>query len=485
MKNLLVSSAGSLAGLFVALTTVRASADNQYWCWLRAVPGDSASSITVDTNGDPIIVGPGSQAYRLDNYPSAPVWTEHPALYQPIAAVSEDSAGDFAALALSGDLYTSDSTWGLWNGLASGYVTNCLGSFAVLADGFGGGTEVGVPCGQSLIWMTNLFYSPFNQAFTNLPSGEAAAAVAGFSGEQSSGGDTLWAMAQDGTLYAWNGSSYGQQPGWNVTSISDHVVVGSGGSVYWWDDYAQDFLSNQVIHGNWTQTSWGPTPSGIQQIASNFTGALWAIDNNAGVYAASSCTHLTHDDRITANNNGGVFAHITLSAFQNGIFQMTPTIANHDQSTGYMYALACNIGTYAIGYAGHVDPDSFLNINGPGLDSPGTIGLNDEAITADWANISTMWQAGPQSGPNFTCSLSVSSTFQQEIDGDIHEFLAWLGNAELQQLGVNDPSMLTQCVAQSTNVVACTADVRGCSTPENSRTGDSSPCDYPDPSPGE
>jgi len=97
-----------------------------------------------------------------------------------------------------------------------------------------------------------------------------------------------WAMA-GGEVYAWNGF-WNEQPGWNVTSLTDHWGVGSGGDVYWWNDQAPNFFTGQVESGNWEGPVIGPPPgaASLVQVAASANTSLWAVDNDYRVWELAS-----------------------------------------------------------------------------------------------------------------------------------------------------------------------------------------------------
>jgi hypothetical protein len=113
--------------------------------------------------------------------------------------------------------------------------------------------------------------------------------------------ETPWVLTAEGTVYAYNAgtNNWIQQPGWNVTSLTDHYAVGAGGSVYQWDDSAPDFLSGQFVHGNWSLAGSAGTPilpatpsAPIREITyaggwgPTGSSQLWAIDTSGNIYFA-------------------------------------------------------------------------------------------------------------------------------------------------------------------------------------------------------
>ena len=155
-----------------------------------------------------------------------------------------------------------------------------------------------------------------------------------------------------------------------------------------------------------------------------------------------------------------VYANVKLALSEAGQFTMTPTVDNHDQLTGYDYVLTCNIGPYAVGYQGNVGNASFLEINGPGVDNPGTLGVIDTGITANWAILSGLWAAGP-GNPNFGCQLSVTSTLSQTLQ-QVEQYVA---SAVLQQIGVNPTTFVpdsASCVLSGGDLFTCGTDPRSC-----------------------
>jgi len=185
--------------------------------------------------------------------------------------------------------------------------------------------------------------------------------------------------------------------------------------------------------------------------------------------------------KATQNIGGpSVYAGVQMTLDAYGQFSVTPTIENHDQATGYMYNLVCNIGPYAVGYQGHVGPDSLFQINGPTRDTPGTMGVVDTGIAKDWVTLKGLWQAGPGKS-SFNCQLATSSTLQQEIN-QIEQTIA---GVVLQYFGLDSGSLgnYATCMASSSNKFTCGQDPRQCVTGGSADEGGDLDCDPQSPSP--
>ena len=291
-----IATTALIVGFGLCVTTRQARAQNYYTpCWQRAAQGDAATTITVADNGQPMVTGyPQPWIFKLDHWPTAPVWTWHPNNLPISAQNLFYTAGNLFVADSAGDIYT-DSGWSGWKGVIGSFNDGCMASMVILgADAAGNGNEVGISCYGTNIWTTNVGPSvrPRYQTFSNLPNGLAAIQVAGFHATPGAWNvQQLWALAQDGSLYGFDGANWHEQPGWGVTSLTDHYAVGTGGIVYQWHDEIPDFLPNQAFHGNWLPSIWTTTtPNGIKQIAANLRGDLWASDKvSEGIYFAGWC----------------------------------------------------------------------------------------------------------------------------------------------------------------------------------------------------
>jgi hypothetical protein len=280
-----------------------------YPCWTQVVPGSQAQTsgmaLAVTPNNVPFVVGaPSGQVFSLRYLGGLPYW-------QPEAPIPGGTVAIGVAVDESGNVFVQDPWLNVWkdsSGTGLGpwlFVPSQFSAdvsfFTVMTTSLAPDLQVGVNIGatngqltrSTPLWWTGLTSPSFQSNFTfTLPSGpDGALAAAGFVPAcpapcQFQGSlETPWVVTQGGMLLATNdGSSWGQQPGWNVTSITDHFVVGSGGSVYWWNDGAANLWPFQVTNGNWNGPVLPPTPNGIRQIAHVQNGGLWAIDNSGAIY---------------------------------------------------------------------------------------------------------------------------------------------------------------------------------------------------------
>jgi hypothetical protein len=317
MKGLRYVVVGSIAGLAASTVSARASA----MCW-QPQPG-CATSISVGAADAPAVVGCGAgNVYAWEPVtgtcnggfcPTAPEWVQVGAL-AGAQFVSADPDGDVTALDTSGQIwfdpngalgsvFEPSGDWQQENDVTP--PGQCFGSYQVIGwTGFLGSTSslvLATPCGSTDLWYGVFQNGGSFQVQAPFPGG-GAAQTAGFFNPMNTNivqAWVPWAVAQDGTLWAFDGSTWGQQPGWEVTAITDHFVVGYGGNVYEWEDEAPNFLPGQPMNGNWSAPVIGPTPNGPPwQLAYASTGtlgqapsSLWALDYSGGIWKMQeSCT---------------------------------------------------------------------------------------------------------------------------------------------------------------------------------------------------
>jgi hypothetical protein len=311
MKGLRYVIVGSIAGLAASTVSARASA----MCWQRQ-PG-CATSIATDIADRPVVVGCGSgNVYIWEQVtgncnsgfcPTTFDWVKDGTL----------AGAQFVSVDPDGEIWVDDTSGQIWRD-GSGSVDGahdipigywwpdydfappgwCLNSFATVEYtafvGVSSQVFLGTPCGSTDLWYGIYDMQNFNPYQTQAPfPGRGAAQVAGFFNPLFTDGSTAWvpwAVAQDGTLWAFDGSTWDEQPGWNAVAITDHFAVADDGNIYEWDDHAPNFLPGQAANGNWSGPVIGPTPSGIPwQIAhasdaGNAQSSLWAIDYSGGIW---------------------------------------------------------------------------------------------------------------------------------------------------------------------------------------------------------
>lgn len=299
----LVAAAGLSAGFVVnSSQPASASVAPVPGTWLPTQPAGYATSIAVTPTGIPVAVGwPSEQVFYWQGTTTngGGAWVQDGNFVNGAKLVSVDISGNFYVYDTRGTLW-EDSPGGSanWQALSPVYLPPYNGidacyfwSFASL----GGGLEDAVPCSSpdavDFIATDGLSYSPVP---LQDPLGYGPTQVAAF------GVNEPWVITGGGYVYGLFSGTWVEQPGWNVTTITDHYGVGSGGAVYWWNDSAPNFpgIPNPAYPGNW-QGSFAPgTPHGIYQIAhaQNFPGnplatnpmgsqaRLWAIDNSLEVY---------------------------------------------------------------------------------------------------------------------------------------------------------------------------------------------------------
>ncbi|MCL2449688.1 MAG: hypothetical protein FWD17_12145 [Polyangiaceae bacterium] len=163
------------------------------------------------------------------------------------------------------------------------------------------GALIGAGCGFDAYGNAGLFtQAPLAAPWQQLPG--AAIEMAVFTSSSNFLDQSLWTINQQGLVYAYDDSTnnWVEEPGWGVQLITDHAALGSDG-IHMWDDSASDFISGQLVHGNWTTAVIGALPDGsaMTQIAyapaasaqgEAFGGpsALWAIDRLGSVWTAGS-----------------------------------------------------------------------------------------------------------------------------------------------------------------------------------------------------
>jgi hypothetical protein len=282
----------------------------------------------------------------------------------------------------------------------------------------------------------------------------------------STGATRLFQMAQSGGGLA------------SVTGVSQGQLNTQGNSSIFWGSMHDQSSSEPGSFTREDAIVWLNGPSQFVRSDARFDGSnytyWWDYTQNSLQNVLRATQQLS--------SSGSVYATVQMSLDRNGQFTIQPTVENHNQITGYNYNISCNIGMFGVGYQGHVGPASLFLINGPTRDTPGPIGVVDSGITANWAMLKGLWQAGPGSS-SFNCTHDSQSTLDEELT----QLAQIIVNVELQQLGLdpNGTEQLASCFASSSNKFVCGMDPKSCVTGGSNDEGGALDCDIPGNIPGQ
>jgi hypothetical protein len=318
MKGLRYVVLGSIAGLAASTVSARASA----MCWQQQ-PG-CATALATGISDRPVVVGCGAgNVYIWEDVtgncgggfcPTTFDWVQDGTL-AGAQFVSVDTWGQIFVVDTSGQLWRDASgsvnyhlPIGYWWTVDEFAPPQCLNSFGTVQYTSFAGVQsellLGTPCGSTDLWYGEyaIQQNTSYQTQTPFPGGGGAAQLAAFFNPSFTDVATdfvPWAVAQDRTLWAFDGSTWDQQPGSGVSAITDHFVVGGDGSVYEWDDGAPNALPGQAANGDWSGPVIGPTPNGTPWQIAHATdnggahSSLWALDSYGIIWKMQdSCTTL-------------------------------------------------------------------------------------------------------------------------------------------------------------------------------------------------
>jgi len=150
---------------------------------------------------------------------------------------------------------------------------------------------------------------------------------------------------------------------------------------------------------------------------------------------------LPHVLNASKGMDGSIHVDVSLRAVETGGFAIHPHATNYNEVTGFMYLVNCHVGDHELAFMGHVGPDSFLNLSGPGRDDPGIKSIQGASLAGDWPTTQADWNGGIGTG-NFDCTLSTWSTLAQTLD----DLWSTIAGAYMKAYGFDDLTKGHLCV---------------------------------------